>query len=186
MKITAVLLLIMGMLTGCTGTEKLLDKATELRTAILEAQQCTFQAVITADYGDEIFTFQMDCTADNAGALSFTVTDPESISGITGEISEDRGALTFNNEVLAFPILTDNDLSPVSTPWVFINTLRGGYLTGCSAKDDILCIYIDDSFDEQPLHVEVYADQDVTPVRAEVIWQDRRILTMDIRDFTLQ
>ena len=88
--------------------------------------------------------------------------------------------------MLAFPVLADDQLTPVSAPWIFLNSLRSGYLTGCSREEDGICIYIDDSFEENALHLEIYTDENMTPVRAEIIWQDRRVLSIDIRNFTLQ
>ena len=186
MKLAVTVLLIVCILCGCKPGDDFLDQTIDMRKTILDAECCTFQAVITADYGDVLYTFQMECTGDSTGALQFTVTDPETISGITGTISRERTALTFDDKVLASPILADNQLSPVSGPWIFLNTLRSGYLTGCSREDDGFCIYIDDSFEEYPLHLEIATDLQMHPVSAQIIWQDRRILSMDIRDFTVR
>lgn len=186
MKFAVAVLMIACMLGGCSTTDHQLDQAMELRKTILTAESCTFGAVITADYGDKLYSFQMDCSADTSGNLSFTVTAPDTISGITGMISQEGAALTFDDKVLAFPMLADNQLSPVSAPWVFLSTLRSGYITGCSREDDTTCIYIDDSFEENPLYLEIYTDKDMNPIRAEIFWNQRRILSADILDFAVQ
>ena len=186
MKFSAVLLLIACMLSGCSSEDVLLKQATDLRKTILEADSCTFQTVITADYGDRLYTFQMDCTADNTGNLQFVVTDPETICGITGTISHKSSALTFDDKVLAFPMLANDQLTPVSTPWIFINTLRSGYIVGCSKTDEEICILIDDSYEENPLHLEVYTDIHMTPIHTDIFWNQQRILSADIRNFTIQ
>lgn len=186
MKIAAVVIFVVTILTGCTSEEKLISKAMDLRKSVLEAKNCTFQTIITADYGDVIYTFQMDCVADNTGSVKFTVTDPETISGITGIIDQEQSKLTFEDKVLAFPMLAENQITPVSAPWVFINTLRGGYLSGCSAENDGYCIYIDDSYEEYPLHLLIHIDKALMPYYAEIIWNERRILTLDVRNFTIQ
>lgn len=180
------LLIFCCLFTGCTGEDQLLRSAIALRNAALEAESCTFSAVITADYGNEIYTFQMDCEADREGSMEFTVTDPETISGITGHISKECAALTFDDRVLAFPKLADDQLAPVTGPWVFLNTLRGGYLSGCGREEDGLCIYIDDSYEENMLQLQIYTDGSTVPIRAEIVYKDRRILSMDIVNFTLQ
>ena len=186
MKLVAVVILIACMLSGCNSEDVLLKQATDLRKTILEADSCTFQTVITADYGDRLYTFQMDCTTDNAGNLEFIVTDPETICGITGTISQKSSALTFEDKVLAFPMLTDDQLTPVSTPWIFINTLRSGYIVGCSKTDEEICIYIDDSYEENPLRLEVYTDTHMNPMHADIFCNQQRILSADIRNFTIQ
>ena len=186
MKFAAVVIFVITILTGCTSEEKLISKGMDLRKSILEAQSCTFQTTITADYGDVIYTFQMDCVTDNTGSVKFTVTDPETISGITGTVGQEQPKLTFDDKVLAFPILAENQISPVSAPWVFINTLRGGYLSGCGVEKEGYCIYIDDSYEEYPLHLLIHTDKALIPYCAEIIWNERRILTLDVRNFTIQ
>lgn len=186
MKLAVTVILIVCMLSGCKPGDDLLEQATGLRKTILAANGCTFQTVITADYDDVLYTFQMDCIGDSTGAIRFTVTDPETISGITGTISREMSALTFDDKILSFPMLAEDQLTPVSAPWIFYNTLRSGYITGCSREGDGFCIYIDDSFEENPLHLEITTDSQMQPSFAEIIWQDRRILSMDIRGFTVQ
>lgn len=186
MKLAAVVLILISTLTGCASEETLLHKATDLRKRILESEACVFHAVITADYVEAIYTFQMDCTADQTGKMSFTVTDPETIAGISGAISENQSELTFDDQVLVFPMLSEGQLTPVSAPWIFLNTLRGGYLTGCSKEGDGFCIYIDDSYEEYPLHLLIQTDKDMVPVFAEIIWQEQRVLSIDVRNFSLQ
>jgi len=186
MRIVSAVILIVCLLSGCRAADDQLNQAMALRKRILEAECCSFQSIITADYGDELYTFQMECIMDKEGRLLFTVTDPESISGITGHISQNDAALTFDDTVLAVPMLADGQLAPVSSPWIFINTLRSGYLTACSTDDDGLCIYIDDSYEDNPLHLEIYTDSNTIPIHADIIWQERRILSLDIRDFSLQ
>ena len=118
--------------------------------------------------------------------MQFTVTDPDSISGITGQISKEKAALTFDDRVLVFPKLADDQVVPVTAPWIFINSLKSGYLTGCGKEDEGVCIYIDDSYEDNLLYLQIYTDESSIPIRAEIIYKDRRILTVDIKNFTLQ
>lgn len=185
MKFFATLVLILSTLCGCTAKGDTLEQATDLRKQLLAADGCTFQASITADYEDKVHTFQMDCSMDSTGRLDFTVTAPETISGITGYISHNGANLTFEEKILAFPMLADGQISPVYSPWLFMNSLRGGYLSGCSEEPDGLCIYIDDSFCDNPLKIEVTTDHNTIPTYAELIWQNRRILSLDIQNFVI-
>ena len=103
MRIASVILLCCFLFSGCKTENQLLDKAMELRTAVLGANQCSFTAVITADYSDAIYTFQIDCEEDiKRNVMHFIVTDPDSISGITGQISQETAVLTFDDRVLVF------------------------------------------------------------------------------------
>lgn len=186
MKLATMLLLIAYLMTGCRADKEPLNQAVDLRKRILKAQGCTFLASITADYEDVIYTFQLDCVVDTAGTLQFTVTEPDTLTGVTGVISEDKAALTFDDKVLALPMLADGELSPVSAPWIFVNSLRSGYLTACGKEDTGYCLYIDDSFEEDPLHLRIYTDADMVPLQVDIIYHDRRILTVTITNFTLR
>lgn len=185
MKFMAALILSLSLLTGCSSKDTSIEQAMDLRKAVLEAQTCSFRAIVTADYEDSLYTFQINCTADQNGSLSFTVADPQSISGIGGTISKETAVLSFDDTILALPMLADGELTPVSAPWIFLNTLRSGYLTGCSREYDGICMYIDDSYEENPLHLEIRTDADMVPIYAEILWKGRRILSIDIQDFTL-
>lgn len=184
MKLTAVLL-VLCMLTGCSSRNPDLDMATELRKQLINANQCEFNTTVFAYYSDEIYQFQMDCSVDNAGTLAFTVTAPESIAGITGQVGNDGAALTFDDEVLAFPVIADNRLSPVSAPWVFYNTLRCGYLSGSMETTDGALLSMDDSFQENPLHLEIQADTNCIPIHAQIYYQQNMVLSLEISDFSV-
>ena len=175
------------LLSGCSHQDNTLKQATEFREALISASACTFQAIVTADYGTDLYTFQMDCDYSTDGNLSFTVTDPETISGIQGCFSlYDEGKITFDDVVLAFPILSEKQPTPVSAPWIFITALRSGYLSGVSRLESGYCLYIDDSYQDNPLFLEVYTDGNMLPIHADIIWQDQRILSLDVRFFTIQ
>lgn len=168
------------LLTGCAENDAM-DNALTLRAAILQAQSCTFQTVITADYGDAVYSFSMDCTADSKGDVTFTVTKPESIAGITGCITTDGGSLTFDDTMLAIPMLTDDQITPVSAPWILMRTLRGGYITSCANGR----MTIDDSYADDALTLDITVSDENLPVLAEIYWKDRRILTVAVENFVL-
>lgn len=183
MKILAVVISLL-LLSGCNGKNAELQRAMELRTRLLGAC-CTFDAEITADYGSSIQTFQVYCEGNAQGNLGFSVTAPESIQGITGRIESGEGKLTFQDTALAFPLLAEEQLSPVSSPWIFWNTLRGGYLTAAGMEDDLLRLTIDESYEEDALTVDIWLDETDHPIRAEILYDGRRILTLTIENFQI-
>lgn len=182
MKRIWILLLMIAMLCGCSGGSEQLDRAMALRGKI-QQKEVTFEAVVTADYGDKVHTFSMECHADIQGNLKFKVIEPENIAGISGTVSKGSGKLTFDDQVLAFDILADELISPVSGPWVLMETLRSGYLTSCSTEGDLLRVAIDDSYEENALHLEVWLDSNDIPKQCEIYWQGRRLLSMDVKNF---
>ncbi len=185
MKRVFAIVLILGLLTGCKAGETEMDRAMALRQKILEGSGCSFDAVITADYGDKVYTFSMACEADKAGDLTFTVTDPKTISGISGKVLDEKGQLTFDDQVLAFELLSEGQVTPVSAPWLVVHTLRGGYLSACGSDGENLRISIDDSYEDDAMHLDVWLDSSDLPIRAEILWQGRRIISVDIRNFTI-
>ena len=173
-------------LTGCQIQDKGIDPAMNLRSSLLEAEECSFQNTVTADYGTEVYTFQMDVQWKNTNTMQFTITDPETVKGITGSFSEEAASLVFDSTVLAFPALSEGELTPVSAPWLFLKALRSGYISGYAEESDGTRIYIDDSFEDMPLNFEVLLNDSGIPVFVEYIWQERRILSADIREFTIR
>lgn len=186
MKRIAALLITLVIFTGCTGKREELDRAMTLRAQLLACESCGFDMDITADYGDELHEFSMSCEADNDGGVSFTVSKPESIAGITGAIEAGEGKLTFADTALAFPLLADDQVAPVSAPWILMKTLLGGYLTACTQEDDLLHLTIDDSYEEDALQLEIWLNEEGRPVAAEVLYGGRRILTMDVENFQIR
>lgn len=171
--------------SGCSGKREELDRAMKLRTSLLAAG-CSFDAEITADYGDEMYIFAVSCRGDSRGNLGFTVTAPETIAGITGVIENGEGKLTFEDAVLAIPLLADGQLSPVSAPWVLLKTLQGGYLTAAGMEEDLLRLTVNDSYAEDALQLDIWLDSSDRPVRADILYDGRRILAMKISNFSIQ
>lgn len=155
----------------------------ELREKILSAESCSFQGKVTADYGTEIYTFSMNCISDRQGNLRFEVTEPASIAGITGSISEEGGNITFDGEFLCFPLLTDDHLIPAAAPWILMRTLRSGYITAVCREDSQLRITADDSFSEKSLMLDIWVDSQQKPARCDILWEGRRILGIDLENF---
>ena len=185
-KVVLWFILICVLLTGCGGGGDPLKPAMELRSRLLAAEEYTFDTQITADYGDELYTFDLSCYVDNAGNVDFTVSAPETIAGITGTVSPQGGKLTFDDIALAFELLADGRFSPVSAPWVLVHTLRSGYILSCAELENGTMVSIDDSYENNALNLSVWLDSDNLPTGAEVFWQGRRILSMTVKNFNLQ
>lgn len=172
-------------LSGCSMSRGNMADALAFRESLLKANGCAFQGEITADYGDEIYSFCVDCAADGEGNITFTVTQPESISGISGEIFSSGGRLTFDDTVLGFPLLADGELSPVSAPWIFLNSLRSGYMISCGQEEDGLRLTVNDSYEEDALQLDIWMKNGSEPYYAEILWQGRRVLSLEIDNFEI-
>lgn len=158
----------------------------KLRASLLGCIGCSFDVTVTADYGDELHEFAMSCQSDNLGTIQFTVTQPESIAGISGKISSGEGLLTFDDTAVQFPLLADDQVTPVSGPWILMRTLMGGYLTDASEEEELLHLTINDSYEEDALQMEVWLNGENMPVCGEILYDGRRIVTMTVENFTIR
>ena len=156
MKRIAVVLCFVLLLTGCSGTEDHMDRAMAFRAKLLAAAGCSFDAVITADYGDVTYTFTMKCSTDQQGNLRFSVAEPQTISGISGIVSATGGK----------------------------KTLRSGYLSSCGREGGNLRLSIDDSYEEDAMHLDIWLGEGDLPARGEILWQGRRVLSIEVENFT--
>ena len=157
-----------------------------LRSELLNATSCTMDVIITADYGDQLYTFSMACQFDAKGDLTFTVQEPNTISGITGKVTNSGGSLTFDDVALAFPLLADEQLSPVSAPWVMMQCMRSGFITSAGYVDDRLRLVIDDCYDEDALTAHIWLKDGSKPVMTEIYHNGRRILTLEVYDYRIK
>ena len=168
-------------LSGCKSNA--LDQAMALREQMLQSDGCSFDAKVTADYGDELYEFQMYCEADSKGTVSFSVTSPETIAGIAGTISDEGGKIIFDGHALLFELLADGQITPVSAPWLLVKTLRGGYLNACTYTENGMMLLIDDSYENNALKLEIWLDSGNMPTAAEILWDGRRILSLEVSNF---
>lgn len=173
------------LLCGCTERNGGMDEGLALRSELLNAPGCSLEASVTADYGNQTYTFAMGCDFDAHGNLSFSVTAPETIEGITGTIDAEGGALRFEDTALSFPLLADEQLSPISAPWIFMKTLRGGFITSAGEDNGRIRLIIDDSYEEDAFTVHIWLDQANIPGLCEIFWNGRRILSVTVSNFQI-
>ncbi len=172
------------LLCGCGKKDALPDKVLSLRQRVLGSNGCSFDAEIIADYGDRTYTFSMHCTADKDGSVQFRVTAPESIAGISGVMSEKGGGLTFDEQILAFEMLANGQITPVSAPWHMLEALRGGYLQGYGKTENGLLVQINDSYMGENLLSEIRLSDDGIPVLCQLYWSGRRFMTLSVSNFS--
>ena len=185
MKKSILLILFFLLLSGCHRKPDEIQIAMELRSKLLQSDQCHFAANILADYGDKIHEFSMDCIADSNGNMTFTVLRPDSISGITGQLSKDGGKLTFDDVALHFGLMADEQISPISAPWILITTLQGGNIISACTEDGMIRLSIDDSYEEETMRLDIWLDEEKKPACADILYAGRRILSIDVANFEI-
>lgn len=185
MKKIIIVLLCAVFLLGCGNSAGDENRALRLRSTLQGSKGCSFDAVVTADYGQQTYTFAMGCQFDAHGNLSFVVKEPKTIAGITGTISREGGELRFDDHVLAFPVLADGHASPISAPWLLYKCLVGGYIRTLAYEDGLLRITADDSYAEDAMTLDIWLNASDLPIRAEILYEQRRILTVRIENFQI-
>lgn len=180
-RISSVVILLLFLL-GCNSEEDHLQPGMALRERLME-QSCSFTVEIIADYVDRTYTFSMGCSSDKDGNVSFIVLAPESIGGIGGKLTGSSGFLTFDDTALAFPLLAEGEVSPVSAPWLLMNTLRSGYMVSAGHDNSGTRLTIHDSYAEDALQLDIWLDDDELPKYCEILWQGRRVLSLHIKEF---
>lgn len=168
---------------GCSGPDPAMEVALELRSRCLGAGQITFEAEICADYITSIEQFTLECAFDGTDTMTFTVAEPEEISGIRGTVSGTEGTVGYDDTVLGFPMLAEGRLSPVSGPWVLMKAIRSGAIIAAGKEGELIHLTIDDSYADNALTVDVWLEEGAV-TEAEIAWEGRRCLTMSLDDFS--
>ena len=184
MKRIICLLLVVIFLTGCGKENSAMEQAMRFRSSLLQAKTVSFDAAITADYGDVLHSFQMSCQWDS-DEMKFTVVEPVSISGITGAISQDSGKIVFDDQALFFDTMADGMITPVSAPWVVMVAMQSGYIKGAGAQNNGYIIQLDDSYKENALHINLELNSDRIPSLAEIFYEGRRVLSINFENFII-
>lgn len=170
-------------LLGCPARDTAMEEALALRGRLL-GTDCGFRCAITVDYGDTLESFALDCESKTDGTLSFTVAAPESISGITGRVEGEEAWLTFDDQVLAFP-LPQTQVSPLLAPWSLIQALRKGCITSVARSQEGLQLCVDESYADSALNLEIWT-KDGVPQSAQISKDGRRVVSMTLEGFTFQ
>lgn len=184
MKKCVLILVLAIVFCGCGSFDDDIDAAMRLRSDIIKADGCTIHATVTADYLENASQFSLACDFDKQGNMTFRVLRPETLAEITGTVTSAGGAITFDDQVLAFPLLAEGMISPISAPWVLMKSLRGGYIHACGKEQEGYTIILNDSYEEDALEVIVNTDMHGSPVFAEIIWQGRRVVSIQVDSFS--
>ena len=100
---------------------------------------------------------------------------------MTGE----GGELTFDGTALSFPLMADGQVTPVSAPWLFVKTLRAGFLSSAGMDGEHLRLCMDDSYRDDALHLDIWLNGEDVPAKAEILYGGRKILSMEVISFTI-
>lgn len=184
-RVISLLIVLCFLLAGCSHGSEGVERGIALRDKLLSCKACKFSTELTADFGEKQYCFTLECSAKSDGEVSFSVIAPDSIAGISGKIDDRSGTLSFDDTVLAFPLIADGEIAPITAPWLFWKALLGGYIRAAGEDGEFIRITIDDSFNGENIQVDVWTDKDNVPVSAEIGWQGRVLLFLKITEFQI-
>ena len=177
------LILILALLTGCKSEESILSRGIQFRSELLSAGGCSFRGEITADYGEEVSSFTLDCVADHEGNVTFCVVSPETISGITGVIDGNEGKVTYDGLQLAFPLLVYDRISPVAAPGIIVECWLKEFILSAGISQYIYRATYEKKIHGNALLIDTYFEKDI-PISVELCYNGNRIIEMKITDFS--
>ena len=185
MRILIAMILTLTCLFGCASGNDGVADGLKLREQMTKSNGCSFVASVTADYGNRMYSFTMDCVAKIDGTVDFMITEPESIKGIKGSVSQSGGKLLFEDTVLLFDSLTSNQITPAIAPYLMVKAIQGGYIQSASSDNETVEITLNDSFRSEGFQAIVTLVDNCVPIRCEIFFNNRRILTISVKNFEL-
>ena len=91
--------------------------------------------------------------------------------------------MLFRSVVLAYPLMAQGRLSPLSGPWVVMKAIRSGCIIAAGQEGELTRVTIDDSYADNALTVDVWLEEGQV-IQAEVAWEGLRCLVMTFDDFS--
>lgn len=173
-----------ALLFGCAGEENVLEPAIGFRAAVLQAGGCSFRAKIEADYGDRIERFAVDCDFSADGTARLTLTEPETLAGITASVTERGGRITYDGMSAEFGLLANGNVIPAAAPALTALCWSGEYISAAGWDEALYRVTYEKDFDEKRLQIDTFFKNDL-PILAEVCYNNQRILKLEISDFSL-
>lgn len=179
-----IIVMLLLCLVGCSRKEAPAQNALDFRTALTQAQGCSFVAEVRADYGEKLYDFTLEATY-TPEETTLTVTAPQAIAGISAVVTNDGAKLKFDGMELDFGELANGYVSPVSVPWLLGQCWLEEYISAAGSDGDLERVSYLRGYDDEELNVDTWFSKGGIPVYAEVLYGDTRCLTIQIKDFEM-
>lgn len=126
---------------GGNEAEELLQK---IRGHYLEAVTVAGHGEITADYGQRVYTYEVDFTWSKNGETVLLITAPENIAGAVVHISAKESALEFEGTMLETGAINGDGLTPIDCIPTLLRYTQEGFVTACGLEtiENITYIHI--------------------------------------------
>ncbi len=172
------------LLGACGGEESSISTAVEFRAALVRKGGCSFCAEISADFGESVVNFTVNCEAEAEGTTYLTVIEPETLAGITATVSEGGGKITYDGMAMDFGLLAGGNVIPAAAPAIAVTCWVKEYIASAGMEGELYRATYEKDFDEKMLKVDTWYENGV-PICAEVCYNNKRILKITITDFSM-
>ena len=180
----AVPMLLLLLLCACGAEETSAQTPVRFRTSLTEAGGCDFVAAVTADYGDYIRQFTLNCSSE-MGKTEFTVTEPDSAAGITATVSGEEASVSFGDTILAVEEFTSRKISPMAAPYILERAWSEGYISSTGMDGDFEMVEYLLGYGSDQLTVTAWFSGQV-PVKGTISDGKNDLITCEITDFSLK
>lgn len=185
LKVAAVLMILLCLLTACGSKEnEALQAPMDFRAALLQAEACSFHAEITADYGDSVQQFGLQCECRIDGTAQVELTAPETLTGICATVTDSGGTLQFDGMAIAFDLLAGGNVAPIGAPCIVTAAWTNAYISAVGKEGETRrCTYAY-GYEERQLMIDCWFDEKNVPIFAEICYNNKTVLKIAITDFS--
>ena len=185
-RLLAVPMMLLCLLCACAGkrTESV-QAPVDFRAGLLRAGGCSLRLEATADVGDQVCVFVLDCVLGADCSAELTLREPETLEGITARIDGDTGSLRFDDVCVTFGLPADSRLSPMEAPGMLIRAWIEGYIASAGTEGEEGCAVYEVGYGPDACRVETRFDADGIPIRAELSLEGRVICKFEISEYQL-
>lgn len=172
-------------LTACNrnSVDRSMQQAIDFRTALMSAGGCAFQADVSADFGEKVYDFTVQCRYMQDEKAVLTVTKPEIIAGIEATVSADGARITFDGTELDFGHLANGRVAPMAVPWLLGRAWSSEYIHAAGKDGETVVVTYLMGYNEDEITIETWFDAAGTPVRCDISHDRQRCLAITISDF---
>ena len=173
------------LLTLCACGVKNEQEPLRFRTALTEAGGCSYDTVLTADFGDYLRQYSLNCDCSAEGATEFTVLAPEGAAGITATVEGEDAAVSYDDVTLAVEEFSSRRISPMAAPHLLVQAWSHGYMESWGMDGDYLQVTYVLGQGLNRIDVVTWFSDGV-PVRGEITDGTNRLISCEIMDFSLR
>lgn len=185
-RLLAVPMLLLLLLTACgSGETSKLQAALAFRAALLAADGCRFTAQTQLDVQGSVYGIVLDCESFPDGSATMTVRTPESLEGVTAELSGKSGKLSYDGTAVDFGLFEDESVAPIALPALLAAYWREAYIYAAGPEDGLLRVSLQDDMDPRELTVDTWLDESGRPIYAEITLRGSVIAAITLENFEL-